>query len=108
MATVLDTHQAVKDLEAAGADPALAEAFVRVVQRGGEADLAQLATKTDLRAEVADLRGEMTELRGELRTAVADLKGEIARSKNGLLMWLLPLLFSQLGALSFLLLRLPH
>ena len=42
MATVLDTHQAVKDLEAAGADPALAEAFVRVVQRGGEADLAQL------------------------------------------------------------------
>ena len=108
MATVLDTHQAVKDLEAAGADPALAEAFVRVVQRGGEADLAQLATKTDLRAEVADLRGEMTELRGELRTAVADLKGEIARSKNGLLMWLLPLLFGQLGALIFLLLRLPH
>jgi len=42
---------------------------VRVVQRGGEADLAQLVTKTDLRAEVADLRGEMTELRGELRTA---------------------------------------
>ena len=108
MATVLGTHQAVKDLEAASADPALAEAFVRVVQRGGEADLAQLVTKTDLRAEVADLRGEMTELRGELRTAAADLKGEIARSKNGLLMWLLPLLFGQLGALIFLLLRLPH
>ena len=46
MAITIDTHEAIQNLEAAGADPKLAEAIVKTVS---QAD-AQLATKADLAA----------------------------------------------------------
>ena len=46
MAITIDTHAAIRDLEAAGADPKLAEAIVKTVS---QAD-AQLTTKADLAA----------------------------------------------------------
>ena len=46
MAITIDTREAIQNLEAAGADPKLAEAIVKTV---GQAD-AQLATKADLAA----------------------------------------------------------
>lgn len=92
--------------------------MARALRRAREFDLADLATKNDialLKTDLALLKVEMlgeihkqgAELRGELDTKFADLKGEIARSKNGLLMWLLPLLFGQVGALVLLILRTP-
>lgn len=66
-------------------------------------DLSQLATKADL-AHLAT-KVEVAELRGEVRAGMADLRGEIARSKNSLLMWLIPLLLAQIGGLLFLILR---
>ena len=57
MAITIDTHAAIQDLEAAGADPKLAEAIVKTVS---QAD-ADLVTKADLRAELARLRSDLEE-----------------------------------------------
>ena len=46
MAITIDTHAAVRDLEAAGADPKLAEAIVATISRSD----ADLATKAGLAA----------------------------------------------------------
>ena len=55
MAITIDTHAAIQKLEAAGADPKLAEAIVRTVS---QAD-ADLVTKADLKAELARLRSDL-------------------------------------------------
>ena len=52
MAITIDTHAAVRDLEAAGADPKLAEAIVATISRSD----ADLATNADLAA----LEGRLT------------------------------------------------
>ena len=48
MAVTIDTYAAVRELEAAGIEPAHAEAIVRTVSRAD----ADLVTKADLRAEL--------------------------------------------------------
>ncbi len=48
MAMVLDTHEVVKELKAAGFTEDQAEAVTRVVRRAQDVDLSSLATKTDL------------------------------------------------------------
>ncbi len=58
MTITIDTHAAIQDLEAAGADPTLAEAIVKTVS---QAD-AQLATKVDLTALRADLQATIVSL----------------------------------------------
>ena len=63
MAVTIDTHAAIQDLEAAGADPKLAEVIVKVVSQAGE----QLATKADL----ATLRSELA---GDTQTTIAGLE----------------------------------
>ena len=61
MAITIDTHEAIQSLEAAGADPKLAEAIVRTVS---QAD-AQLSTKADLAA----LEGRIDSLEHRLTAA---------------------------------------
>ena len=61
MAITIDTHAAIQDLEAAGADPKLAEAIVKTVS---QADT-QLATKADLAA----LEGRIEALEHRLTAA---------------------------------------
>ena len=61
MAITIDTHEAIRNLEAAGADPKLAEAIVKTVS---QAD-AQLATKADLAA----LEGRIDSLEHRLTAA---------------------------------------
>lgn len=63
MAVTIDTHAAIQDLEAAGADPKLAEAIFKIVSQAGE----QLATKADL----ATLRSELA---GDIQTTIAGLE----------------------------------
>ena len=58
MAITIDTRAAIRDLEAAGADPKLAEAIVNTVS---QAD-AQLGTKADLAALRADLQATIASL----------------------------------------------
>ncbi len=62
MTITIDTHAAIQDLEAAGADPKLAEAIVKTVS---QAD-AQLATKADLAALRADLQATIVSLERRL------------------------------------------
>lgn len=62
MTITIDTHAAIQDLEAAGADPKLAEAIVKTVS---QAD-AQLATKADLTALRADLQATIVSIERRL------------------------------------------
>ncbi len=114
MASTIDTLELARDLRASDFSEKQAEGLARALRKSREYDLADLATKADLgtiRSEMALLRSDMGLLKAELVGAIekqgAELRGEIARSKNGLLMWLLPLLFGQVGALVLLILRTP-
>ncbi|MCC7277766.1 MAG: DUF1640 domain-containing protein [Chromatiaceae bacterium] len=49
--------------------------------------------RRDIREAELRLRKEIEQLRGEVRTA-------IERSRNTLLMWLIPLMFAQVGAMA--------
>ena len=79
MAITIDTHAAVRDLEAAGADPKLAEAIVATISRSD----ADLATKADLAA----LEGRLTAAAYRLALAVVVANGAIM---FGLLKLVLP------------------
>ena len=77
MAIAIDTHAAIQDLKAAGADPKLAEAIVKTVS---QAD-AQLATKADLETLRADLRAELAQLEQRVTLRIV----AIAAIANGIL-----------------------
>ena len=79
-AVAFDTHSHVKRLIGAGLTEAQAEAVVETVKPSTEMpDVSQLATKDELRTEVALLRSD-------LKTEVAALRGDI-RSMRGELIW---------------------
>ena len=65
-------------------------------------DIEQLrgAVKTDIEQLRGAVRTDIEKLRGELREAELRLQKEIERSRNSLLMWLVPLMFAQVGALA--------
>ncbi|QVL50042.1 MAG: DUF1640 domain-containing protein [Thiocapsa sp.] len=58
----------------------------------------------DVKTEIEQLRGdvktEIEQLRGELRQTELRLQKEIERSRNSLLLWLIPLMFAQVGAMA--------
>jgi hypothetical protein len=58
MTIMIDTHAAIQEIEAAGADSKLAEAIVKTVSQPGD----QPATKSDLAALRADLRAGLAQL----------------------------------------------
>ena len=57
--------------------------------------------RSELRQEMAELRGElrqeMAELRQEMVALRGDLSTEIVRSRNVLIMWLVPIMIGQTG-----------
>ena len=63
MAITIDTHAAIQDFEAAGADPKLAEAIVKTVSQADD----QLVAKADL----ATLRSDLA---GDIQAAIASLE----------------------------------
>ena len=73
---MLDTHEAVKELKAAGASEPLAEAIVATAAKTVGADV---ATKTD----IAEVRTEIAEVRTEVagvRTEIAELRAYVNRA----------------------------
>jgi hypothetical protein len=100
MATVLDTHRAVKDLVGAGASEPLAEAVTRLVKEHGDAGREQAATKDDLADTELRLGNEtkQVELRlaYEIKQAELRLGKEMTELKAHLLKWLVPLLAGQI------------
>ncbi len=60
--------------------------------------------KTDIEQLRGEVRTQIEQLRGEVRTQIEQLHGEvrteIKRSRNTLLMWLVPLMFAQVGAMA--------
>ena len=74
MATyTIDTHATIRELEDAGMDSKQAEVVVAAISRSD----AELATKSDLKAELAAVKAE-------LKQDIADLKGELAGLKADL------------------------
>ena len=83
----IDTLKVAKRLREAGFTEPQAEAVIAAVQEGTES--ADLATKQDLRAEIADLRNELkaeiADLRSELRQTVLRLEAKIEAIKADIL-----------------------
>jgi ribosomal protein L29 len=127
MAAAIDTLRLAKRFKEVNLPEPQAGLLAEVFREARESDLERLATKADLaelrtalKADVAELRAELkadaaelraelkaetADLRTELRSGLADLRAEIARSRNAQTMWIVPLLFAQVGALLYLLLR---
>ena len=100
MATVLDTHRAVKDLVEAGAAEPLAEAVTRLVKEHGEANRAQLATRHDIEQSELRLGHEIKQVEVRLGHEIKQLELRVekgmAELKADLLKWLVPLLAGQI------------
>jgi len=58
-AMLLDTHEVVKELKAAGFTDAQAEAVTRVVRDAQSVDVSNLATKADLQVGLAETKAEI-------------------------------------------------
>jgi len=84
----LDTHEGVKELQAAGFTDVQAEAVTRVVRRAQDVDLSDLATKgvlaavrADLAAVKAELQAEIAAVRSEVHLGLAGAKADLAAIK---------------------------
>ncbi len=76
---VIDTHSAIKKLEAVGFQPEQAE----VVTSLFSSRESELATKSDLGLLKGELKTDIAELRTELKSDIAELKGDISELKGG-------------------------
>jgi len=65
-------------------------------------DIEQL--RAEVKTDIAQLRGELRETELRLQKEIEQLRGEVStaieRSRNTLLMWIIPLMFAQVGALA--------
>lgn len=55
----LDTHEMVKELKAAGFSDEQAEAVTRLMRRTQDVDVSHLATKAELKAELAETKADI-------------------------------------------------
>lgn len=108
MNAALDTLQVSKDLQAASFTPAQAEALAKLLRDRQEADLSQLATKTDLEHLRAATKADLEQLRiatkadiDQLRIATrSDLSAGLADLKAELLKWVITLLLGQVAVIA--------
>ena len=73
---LIDTHAAVRELEAAGMDTAQAEAIVKTIARADE----RIATRTDiatLKTDIATLRSEMRWMFSFLAALILAMAGRL-------------------------------
>jgi hypothetical protein len=107
----LDTHEIVKDLQAAGFTDEQAEAVTRAVKQAQNLDLSNLATKTDLaelrnatKTDLAELRNvtkmDLAELRNVTTTDLAELRAELIK-------WVVGVGFAQVAMILAVLKLLP-
>ena len=66
----LDTHATIREFQEAGMDSRQAEVVVAAISRSD----AELATKADLKAEIAAVKTEIVEVKAELKQDIAELK----------------------------------
>jgi len=78
-AVAFNTYDFVKSLEDAGMDEKHAAAISEGILRAHE--VADLATKADLRESQAQTKAELQELRAEIREEIAQLRTEIRESQ---------------------------
>ena len=77
-AAAFDTYTAAKRLRDAGFDESQTEAAVTMVREAVSADREQLATKADIKADLAELRADMQADSAALETRLrADLRAEL-------------------------------
>jgi hypothetical protein len=101
---VLDTYAFVKRLTAAGMPEAQAEVLadeqVRLIddRLASKADLALLATKADLKDEIADVRKEMGAFRLQSKEDFARLEVKIEATRSEILRWMFGQTLLILGA----------
>ena len=92
----LDTHATIRELQDAGMDSRQAEAVVAAISRSD----AELATKTDLKAEIAGLEASTKAEIAEVKVSIAGLETKMWKAGitlagvvvllNKLLDWLIP------------------
>ena len=75
--TLIDTHEVVKTLQAAGFTEMQAEAVSHLVVRSHESGVAALATKQELQATEARLLASITETRHELQASLAETRRDL-------------------------------
>lgn len=81
VAITIDTHAAIREFEAAGADLKLAEAIVKTVSQSGD----NLATRTDLAALRADLRADLAQLEQRMTLRTVTIVVTVVALANGFL-----------------------
>ncbi len=86
--TVLDTHEIVKKLKAAGFTEGQAEAVIDVVRDPHNINLSALATKTDLTETLAELLNKIGLIALATKAELAGVKADIAGTKAELLKWI--------------------
>ena len=84
MAATLDTLQIVKRLKEAGFAEPQAEAVTTVLRDAREADLSQLATKTDLEFHRQATKADLDTLRHELKSDAESLRHELKSDADAL------------------------
>ena len=105
---MFDTHRYIKELQGRGFKEDQAESIVHIISRGKEQDLANLATKEQVRAiekeiehikermatkeDLANLRAELKEDVANLNTKIESIHTKIESIKFDLLKWLIPFL----------------
>lgn len=76
----LDTHATIKQLEGAGMDSRQAEAVVAAISRSD----AELATKANLKAEIAEVKAEISAVRTDIDKLAASTKADLAQGRADL------------------------
>ncbi|MBA2408568.1 MAG: hypothetical protein H0V62_01910 [Gammaproteobacteria bacterium] len=106
-----DSHAAIKRLSQAGLTEAQAEALIDALRGLSASGRGELATKADLKSEIAalraDLQGEIATLRAEMQAEIAALRAEIkadliaveARITSKLLLWMFGMMLAQTALL---------
>ena len=107
--TTLDTHELVKDLKAAGFTDDQAEAVTRAVKHARELDLSDLATRTDVKSEVASLRADIALIAAKLDNIAANYatKAELSNMRTDIIRWVFGLMFAQAALIIALIKLLP-
>ena len=76
----IDTHATIRELEDAGMDSKQAEVVVAAISRSD----AELATKSDLKAEIAAVKTEIAAVKADFKAEISAVKTEIAGVKADL------------------------
>ncbi len=103
----LVTHQQLRETEVRRQkeiEQVRADLSLQIERLRGEVktDIEQL--RAEVKTDIAQLRGELRETELRLQKEIEQLRGEVTtaieRSRNTLLMWIIPLMFAQVGALA--------